>query len=164
MFSQKTPVSQAVNLNTSRSNVNRLIYVPGLVTPANAQLMLTELDAMPQMEEVSLKIWVAANFKRFGIDSNQVKQITIYSGREFSDCTICKQNCKGRCVQDPGADCICMYHSEPNLRIAQSERPLAIIFLSHEIVDEAIALDMIATTISSGRVTKVKSSKSNSSD
>ena len=163
-FSQKNISVQSANLNLSKSNINRVIYPSQLLSAGNAQLLVAELDKTEAMDESTMKTWLAANFKRFGIDSSRVKQITVYSGRKFSDCTVCKQNCKGRCVQDPGADCICMYHSEPNLRVAQPERPLTFIFLSGEIIDEKTALEMMSTTISSGRVTTVKSGKSNSSD
>jgi hypothetical protein len=161
VFSQKNLTVQSANLNMSKSNINRVIYGPGLITSTNAQLLLDELDKTP-MDEAQLKMWVAANFKRFGVDSALVKQTFVYSFRQYADCKVCTQHCKGRCVQDPGSDCICYFHSEPNLRIVQSERPGKIILLSPEAPREGSDLDLLTVSIS--RATSVKSGKSNSSD
>lgn len=164
-YSQKNMSIQASNLNMSKSNINRLVYSSGMVSAANADLILAELEKMAPMDEETLKMWLPANFKRFGIEPTLVSQITIFSARQYADCTVCKKHCKGRCVQDPGADCICMYHSEPNLRMGASEKPLTIIFLSGQTIDEATALELVSNTISSSkRATTVKSSKSNSSE
>ncbi len=117
------------------------------------------------MDAERQKTWLASNFKKFGIEPAQVKQISIFTGRQYTDCTICKQHFKGRCVKDPGADCICISHSEPNLRQEQSEKPVNIIFLSLEPIEEEAALEHAANTISSAKwTTTVKSSKSNSSE
>lgn len=132
-----------------------------MITLTNVQLLLDELDKTP-MDEAALKMWLAANFKRFGVDPTLVKQTLVYSFRQYADCTVCTQHCKGRCVQDPGADCICYYHSEPNLRMAQSERPGNIILLSQEAPREGSDLELLAVSLS--RATTVKSGKSNSSD
>ncbi|HUR30656.1 MAG TPA: hypothetical protein VMZ69_04440, partial [Saprospiraceae bacterium] len=90
------------------------------------------------------------------------KQTLVYSFRQYADCSVCKQNCKGRCVQDPGADCICYYHSEPNLRMAQSERTGSMILLSQDTTQEGSDLELLSVSLS--RATTVKSVKSNSSD
>lgn len=135
------------NLNLSKSNINRLIYSSQLLTAANAQALLADLDKINPPDEAGLKTWLAANFKRFGIRQDQVKQIVIYSSRQFSDCTICKKNCKGHCVQDPGSDCVCIHKSEPNLRTTESVKTGRVIYLSLFMVDEAGALDLISNTI-----------------
>jgi hypothetical protein len=165
LFSQKNQTVQTANLNLSKSNINRLIYPPLLVSSANAQLILDELEKTDPMDAERQKTWLAANFKRFGIEPALVKQISIFSGRQYADCSICKQHCKGRCVQDPGADCICMYRSEPNLRMASTDKPLTFILLTTDLVEEQAALEMVSSTITSAkRATTVKSGKSNSSD
>ncbi|HUR31754.1 MAG TPA: hypothetical protein VMZ69_10015 [Saprospiraceae bacterium] len=166
LTSQKNISTLTSNLNASKSNINRLIYPASMVTTANAQLLLEDLEKAGSMDERAQKTWLANNFKRLGIEPAQVQQISIFSGRQYADCTICHQHCTGRCVQDPGADCICISHSEPNLRIAaNTDKPLTIIFLSSAILEEAATLDLISTTISKPqRATTVKSSKSNSSD
>lgn len=146
-LAQKPPAPLTSNLNLSKSNINRLIYPAQLITAANAQLLLADLEKINLPDEAGLKTWLAANFKRFGIQQNQVKQIVIYSSRAFSDCTICKKNCKGRCVQDPGADCVCIHKSEPNLRTTESIKTGRVIYLSLSTVDEAGALDLISNTI-----------------
>jgi len=145
MFSQKIPVTQASNLNLSKSNINRLIYPSALITAANAQLLLDDLEKAGAMDATRQKTWLASNFKRFGIDPVKVKQVSIFSGRQYADCTICKDNCKGRCVQDPGADCVCVSHSDPNLRIAPNEKVLNYIFLSTELTEDPAALELISS-------------------
>ncbi len=164
LFSQKNPTIQTSNLNLSKSNINRLIYPSTLVSAANAQLLVDELEKAGQMDAERQKTWLASNFRRFGIEPTLVKQISIFTGRQYADCTICKQHCKGRCVQDPGADCVCVSHSEPNLRIAQTDKPITIILLALEIVEEAAALDQVSNTFTAAHATTVKSSKSNSSE
>ncbi len=164
VVSQKGQTVQSANLNMSKSNINSLVYPSTILTAANAQLLLIDLEKAGSMDVDRQKTWLASNFKRFGIEPTLVKQISIFTGRQYADCTICKQHCKGRCVQDPGADCVCISHSEPNLRITQSEKPLTIILLFTEAVEETAALELVSNTISSARSTTVKSSKSNSSD
>lgn len=151
IFSQKNLTVQSANLNLSKSNINRLIYPSTLISQANAQLLVDDLEKAGAMNVERQKTWLASNFKRFGIDSALVKQISIFSGRQYADCTICKKNCKGRCVQDPGADCVCISHSEPNLRLAQPEKLLNFIFLSTEVTDDAAAMEAIATAKFKGK-------------
>jgi len=168
LFSQKGQVTLTSNLNLSKSNINRLIYPANMLTSANAQSLLVELEKINPPDEAGKKMWLAANFKRFGMEPDQIKQIFFFSGRQYADCTSCKKSCKGRCVQDPGADCVCVYTnppSEPNLRMAQTEKPLTIIFLSTGMMEEAAAMELVSSTIASApRSTTVKSSKSNSSE
>ena len=151
MFSQKIPTAQTANLNLSKSNINRLIYPPTLISQANAQLLVDELEKAGVMDVERQKTWLASNFRKFGIDSAQVKQISIFSGRQYADCTICKKNCKGICVQDPGADCVCISHSEPNLRKAQSKQMMTYIFLSTEVTDDVTATEQIAAAKYTGK-------------
>lgn len=146
-LAQKSPAPLTSNLNLSKSNINRLIYPAPLLTAANAQRLLADLEKINPPDEAGLKTWLVANFKRFGIQQDQVKQIVIYSSRQFSDCTICEKNCKGRCVQDPGSDCVCIHKSEPNLRTTETVKPGTVIYLSLSPVDEAGALDLISNTI-----------------
>jgi hypothetical protein len=141
---QKTPAILASNLNLSKSNINRLIYPGNLLTPANAQALLADLDKINPPDEAGLKTWLAANFKRFGIEPGQIKQMVIFNGKQFADCTICKQNCKGRCVKDPGSDCVCMYTSEPNLRVTDQSRPIKIIYFSGTVSETADLMEVIA--------------------
>ena len=161
VYSQKNLTVQHANLNLSKSNINRVVYSSGVMTTSNAQLLLDELDKTP-MDEATLKMWLATNFKRFGVDPSVVKQTLVYSFRQYADCTVCSKHCKGRCVQDPGADCICYYHSEPNLRMAQNERPGNIILFTQEAMQVGSDLELLSISLS--RATTVKSGKSNSSD
>jgi hypothetical protein len=136
---QKIPSQTAVNLNSSKSNAYRAFYQTNLLTSTKAQSLLTELEKNKPADVAAMKTWLAANFKRLGIDATSIKQTFIFANRQFEDCTICKKNCKGRCVQDPGSDCVCISHSEPNLKISK-----AIIFFSSSIIDETAAIELVA--------------------
>jgi len=69
--------SAAVNLNLSKSNVNRLIWQAGLLTEAQAKAMLAELDTLGPVTEAKAKKWLPANFRRFGVDPGRVKKIVV---------------------------------------------------------------------------------------
>lgn len=168
LFSQKGQVTMTANLNLSKSNINRLIYPGNILSPAKAQSLLADLEKANPPDEAAQKTWLAANFKRFGIAPEQIKEIFFFAGRQYADCTSCMKSCKGRCVQDPGSDCVCVYHnppSEPNLRTTQSEKSFTIIFLSAGMMEEATAMETVSNAMASAqRSTTVKSSKSNSSE
>src|SRR4030095_3970932 len=126
LTAQKNETVLTSNLNLSKSNINRLVYSGNMVTSTNAQSLLTDFEKANLPDEAAMKTWLAANFKRYSINPDQVKEVFIFSGRQYADCTDCKKTCKGRCVQDPGSDCVCMYHnppSDPNLRTAQPDKP-----------------------------------------
>ncbi len=78
--------SASINLNSSRSNIYRLWNHASILTKAQAKAMLDELDKLGPMGEAKLKLWLAANFKRFGIKPENVKKIVILeppkAGRE----------------------------------------------------------------------------------
>ncbi len=65
------------NLNLSKSNVYRLTASSDILTTAQAQAMLADLDTHAPMNEEQLKMWLPANFKRFGINQQLVKKIVI---------------------------------------------------------------------------------------
>lgn len=75
-----TPVAWATsNLNLSKSNLYRLTYPTDLVTAAKAKRMLAALDKIGPADEAKLKQWLAANFKRHGINGSRVKKVVILS-------------------------------------------------------------------------------------
>ena len=162
LYAQKELTTLTSNLNLSKSNINKLVYPGALINAANATLLLKGLENSNLADQAAMKNWLAANFKRFGVDSSKVKQILIFPLRQYADCTICKKNCKGRCVQDPGSDCVCIHHSDPNLKVAdpKSVRATAvtkdedsskagnIIYLSIETIAEEAAIELLAKTIS----------------
>ena len=71
------PAWAAVNLNSSKSNIYRLTYPSDLATPAQAKAILAELDKVGPADEAKLKQWLAANFKRFGIEGTRVKKVIV---------------------------------------------------------------------------------------
>ncbi|HNR06341.1 MAG TPA: hypothetical protein PKM27_03440 [Saprospiraceae bacterium] len=154
-LAQKPAAPLTSNLNLSKSNINRLIYPEPLLTAVNARLLLADLEKINPPDEAGLKTWLVANFKRFGIQPDQVKQIVIYSSRSYSDCTICKKNCKGHCVQDPGSDCVCIHKSEPNLRTIDQGKAGNVIYFSLSAVGEKEALDKILNTIQAQKTAAV---------
>lgn len=72
-------VAAAINLNSSKSNVYRLTYHTDVASDAQARAMLAELDRLGPMDEVRLKQWLPANFKRFGIAAGNLKKTVILS-------------------------------------------------------------------------------------
>jgi hypothetical protein len=67
----------ATNLNSSKSNIYRLVYAPTIMTQAQTTAILAELDKLGPADEARLKQWLPANFKRHGIQTDQIKKIVI---------------------------------------------------------------------------------------
>lgn len=67
----------ATSLNSSRSNIYRLIYDDKVISQAQATALLAELDKLGPADEATLKKWLAANFKRLGIQADRIKEISI---------------------------------------------------------------------------------------
>ena len=74
------------NLNLSKSNIYRLTYHANLLTEVQAKALLAELEKLGPMDEARLKMWLPANFRRFGIKPELVKKLVILApgkaGRE----------------------------------------------------------------------------------
>lgn len=54
-----------------------MIYDTTVVSPAQASALLAELDKIGPADEARLKMWLPANFKRFGIQGDLIKKISI---------------------------------------------------------------------------------------
>jgi hypothetical protein len=67
----------SINLNSSRSNIYRLTYPSDLASPAQVKAILADLDKLGPADEVKLKQWLPANFKRFGIAGDRIKKLII---------------------------------------------------------------------------------------
>lgn len=170
IFSQKNPVTQTSNLNLSKSNINRVVYPSGMMTSAAAQTMLVDLGKANLPEQSKQKAWLVNNFRKYNLDADKIKQIIFFPLRQYEDCTICKKYCKGHCVQDPGADCVCIQHSDPNLRYAEpinaGDMPAlktadpgkagTLIYLALNPTDEDPAMELMVNTINAQR-TNIKS-------
>jgi hypothetical protein len=65
------------NLNSSRSNTFRVTYSADLVSSSQVHELLAALDKLGPTDEVKLKQWLAANFKRYGIAPDRVKKLLI---------------------------------------------------------------------------------------
>jgi hypothetical protein len=91
------PSWASIALNSSRSNVYRIVYPADLVSQAQATAMLAELDKLGSADETKLKQWLAANFKRFGIQGTRVKNISIFLEQQTT-CTASVETCKGKWV------------------------------------------------------------------
>jgi hypothetical protein len=72
-----TLASAATSLNSSRSNIYRLTYPTDLVSADQAKAILAELDKMGPADEAKLKVWLPANFRRFGIAGDRVKKLIV---------------------------------------------------------------------------------------
>ena len=81
--------SAATNLNSSKSNIYRLTYPSDLVSQEQAKALLAELDKMGPADEATLKKWLPANFRRFGIAGDQVKKLVVLPrGKELKETAI----------------------------------------------------------------------------
>ena len=79
----------ATNFNSSRSNIYRLTYPTDLVSADQAKAILAELDKMGPADEAKLKVWLPANFKRFGIAGDRVKKMVVLPrSREMKEIAI----------------------------------------------------------------------------
>lgn len=65
----------SINLNSSRSNIYRLIYPADVISPAQATAILGELDRMGPATEATLKLWLAQNLGRHGVQANRIKEM-----------------------------------------------------------------------------------------
>ncbi|THD10345.1 hypothetical protein B1806_08945 [Metallibacterium scheffleri] len=72
-----TIAAAASNLNLSKSNIYRLTYSSELAGPIQVQAMLAELDQMGPADVAKLKLWLPANFKRFGIAGERIRKIVV---------------------------------------------------------------------------------------
>jgi hypothetical protein len=71
------PVSASINLNSSRSNIYRLVYPNELLNQEQAKSLLAALDALGQVDEAKAKAWLVANFRNYGIADGVVKKIVV---------------------------------------------------------------------------------------
>ena len=84
------------NLNSSKSNIYRLVWPDNIMlSQSQAAAMLAELDKAGPADEAKLKTWLAANFRRFGVDKTRVKEIDVFLQEEMS-CTAPPTSCKGK--------------------------------------------------------------------
>src|SRR3989337_3496215 len=67
----------ATNLNSSRSNIYRLIYPADIMSQAQATAILAELDKIGPADDARLKQWLPANCKRHGVQAEHVQKIVI---------------------------------------------------------------------------------------
>lgn len=77
LFTIASPSAGTSNLNLSKSNLYRLTCSTDLVSSAQAAAMLADLDKLGLTDEARLKLWLPANFRRFGIAPERVKKLLI---------------------------------------------------------------------------------------
>ncbi len=148
LAAQKPPTVLATNLNSSKSNVYRLIYPGHFFSSEKALAFLHELENAQLSNQRTAKGWIAQNMKRYAKQQDVAVQVSFFTERQYKDCSNCKKYCKGRCVQDPGADCVCISHSEPNLRtVGGSGDFITVILLSEKILDEQTSLAQVEAYI-----------------
>lgn len=70
-----SPSWAATNLNSSRSNIYRVIYDTEIVSPAQAAALLADLDKLGPTDETKMKQWLPANFKKQGVQADRIKKI-----------------------------------------------------------------------------------------
>lgn len=118
-FSQRKQAINTSNLKSTKSS-NYSIYYPIDISENSISSLLNALEKKGVSDPAETKNWIFENAATFGIKMNSIRNMKIYSSRQFADCSVCKKNCKGRCVDDWRADCVCVSTSEPNLRTNES--------------------------------------------
>lgn len=86
-----------INLNSSKSNIYRIVFAADVVTQTQGDAMVKELEKRGPLTEAEAKKWLAANFKTFGIDGTRVKEIDVFLQQQIS-CTASAETCKGKYV------------------------------------------------------------------
>lgn len=85
----------AVNLNSSKSNIYRIVFDSHLISQTQGDAMAKALDKLGAANEIQLKKWLVQNFKTFGIDGSRVKEIDIFLQQPAS-CAAPATSCKGK--------------------------------------------------------------------
>lgn len=99
----------ATNLNSSRSNIYRVIHDTEIVSPAQASALLADLDKFGPADEAALKRWLPANFKKHGVQGDRIKKMVILpASKERKTITIiflkdAKDEAQALAVHDEGA-------------------------------------------------------------
>ena len=132
LMNWQKPETKATNLNSSRSNIYRMVYDASVVSAAQATALLEELNKIGPADEKTLKLRMPATFRRLGIQPASIKKISVLMGRHIT-CAQCANSCKGKCVNGSGEDCFCY---EPLTTRAQLQRvsktwPIFILLLAN---------------------------------
>jgi hypothetical protein len=69
------PTTNSINLNSSRSNIYRLIGSADVISQAQATAILVELDKIGPANEATLRKWLAQNLNRHGVQTERIKEI-----------------------------------------------------------------------------------------
>lgn len=147
------PVSMTSNLNLSKSNINRILYPAAVLTDANAQLLLADLEKQAPMNEADLKAWLMSNFKRFGVDNKIINQISVFTSAPAGDCKTCAKACPGRCIKTSDANCGCLTKPTADYTTAPVEKKVTYILVSTELLEDTRAMGRIATTVEALKAT-----------
>lgn len=128
------------NLNSSKSNIYRVVFDSRLVSQAQGDAMVKELDKLGPVDETQLKQWLAQNFKTFGIDGSRVKEIAIFLQQRVS-CAASADSCKGKWkgpalnARSKGSneDCFCYegITTPAQVRRVDKSSPILIVLLSN---------------------------------
>ena len=65
----------SIALNSSRSNVYRLVYPSDVMSQAQATAVLAEMDKISPANEATVKKWLTQNLKRHGVQAERIKEI-----------------------------------------------------------------------------------------
>jgi hypothetical protein len=65
----------SIALNSSRSNIYRLIYSADVMSQAQATAILVEMDKISPPNEATVKKWLAQNLKRHGVQTDHIKEV-----------------------------------------------------------------------------------------
>jgi hypothetical protein len=137
---KQPPETAATNLNSSRSNIYRMVTSSDVASEAQATALLAELDKTGAADEAKLKHWLPANFKKYGFQADHIKKISILMGHQ-KGCAECAETCKGGCAKGSRGDCSCYepLTTSVQLRGVNKASPILILVLSNP-ADESRAI------------------------
>ena len=141
----------STNLNSSKSNVYRLIYPASMFTSPNAHSLLVDLEKTNLTNQEEIRKWLTSNFGKYGVRQGQIKQISFFR-QQTKACKACYLKCKGVCVPEPGNEkegclCISILSAAPDSDKVDTDKSVTIIYLSTTILDDATTLDQVQRTV-----------------
>lgn len=75
----------SINLNSSRSNIYRIIFPDAVMKQVQAKAVLVEIDKIGPANEATVRDWLARNLKRLGAQTDRIKEIVVVPAAKTRD-------------------------------------------------------------------------------
>lgn len=70
----------AISLNSSRSNIYRIIAHPEVMSQAQATVVVAEMTKLGRVNEATMREWLKNNLTRLGVKVDKIKEIRFVAG------------------------------------------------------------------------------------